>query len=478
MTIRAITWPQEGAGYGDANFMGIGYGLSAVVEDYDSVDYVSHDRSKSFTNKERTKPQDFELVWYLLNDDGRSGSIMDIAGQPHYVPPVLDVPSKQITIRLTVNDNASPVDRRDPSVSQDVTFTLNRRPCILDMFASAADPTTGNAIALSPVASGAATTDQVKARFTANLGIFDGWAIENVSWTMIPWTGAIVDQTDYLTSDPIPVDETHRRFTATLRVTWSNGSITHTDTKSKTFPLLFDKTGHDELIDTTRGRKIANVDPLTVVEENPPNWFDNRSLHWGNVISQMNNSFVYYMPSIPGLPNVDGYFDWAADLEPGRPVSARGRIYIFDDAASGSDSETVSGTYGLTVSGIDRLADTIVHEKKHRDVFVAGWGGFTDADIKYPDGTFRPRQADRTDPNGKDDRDNDTLSSAYEDANQGTFHIDKAIRFAAQRWWDGNPNLSTEEDAELIAYLWGEWDGFVVGGYDPSDWATGGRNDY
>jgi hypothetical protein len=177
------------------------------------------------------------------------------------------------------------------------------------------------------------------------------------------------------------------------------------------------------------------------------------------------------------VPNAWAVFDWAGVFAPpGHQYEQeyRGKVYIFEHPTVTlcTDANPRRSQYGVLAGGIDRVANTVTHERAHRDLWLQAynWAGFSEIEIGGP-GYWFPANAPW-------DADGDYVADFYEQLHSGDFHFSPNSPYAVERWWTGNPNASEQTDIEMHARLWGEWPGYREGSLDTQDWSAGGRQDY
>jgi hypothetical protein len=411
------------------------------------------------------------------------------------------VNSETVTVRCTIIDNDSVAARRDPDfvITPNLTFVVVRKPTINISVTPVPEDEMDIPSPASPSSSGLAANAGVRLKFevTQRAG---SWGLigTDVSWNT-HWhmgTGLVS-----LTPGRIPSNETHARYdfsaTATFKMSFYlpyppyYTYITSTDAKTRSAPLCFDKTSHHENTSTDRGQSDAPGSP-----HNPPNWFDNLPNHWGSFIGRFNetdanlqptNHIVYYAPSFLNISHLFGYTDYFADHAPrGTPdhrydPAYRGRIYLLDqnlDYKDGDSTQPASNiAYTPRAGGIDFMAQVVAHEFSHRDLFILpdNWGGFSTAQIGGigfgGPGFFYPRNPDPA----WGDEDIDAIRSTFEDLHLADYHFNRTNRFNTEQWWTGNIGLTSMEDSEMYARLWGSWL-YVNGTHDEADWSVLGRN--
>jgi hypothetical protein len=497
--------PEQNEAFANATYDLAVIGLGIRVVDYDKVTATSADGTKSFTNKERevySEPDghpNFLITWTLV---AGAGALVPTGPQPSLYAtfaPAGDFIEGNVTVRCTIQDNSNNPERRDPDVVLERTFSIVNRPTA-HVSVTAIDE--GGPPAPGPIASGFKAEEKVKLQFSvyARKG---SWHLldTDVTWTT-PWgsgSGEI-----YTTPNPIPVDEDHRRFQYSVIVIFSLPGYPpfippqySLDSRSGSQVLAFEKSGHDELNDTSRGRSshVVNNQRVDIIAD-PPNWFDNRVKHWGRVVPKINDTdnklaapdfIVYYAPRFADQPPMAvAYTDYFADHAPIGHLGEReyrGRIYVFEQNGTTGDQDPSRSLYGLRAAGIDRVAVTVQHEFMHRELWTRpfNWGGWDDDQIKDPvSGAWIPGNPAFQ----NHDKDGDYVRNTYESLNRDShFHEDN--KYSILRWWTGNPAATGNEqnrldDDEMYAQLWGEWDAarYLIGSLDGSDWSSGGRQDW
>ncbi len=480
--------PSSNDQFADSSFdPGLIY-VTVRFSDYDSVTYTSADGTTPFTNKERGLDLNADgTARYTVKiekvlPDGTKILLAPIGPPPSrtasYSPTLPEgVNEEVVTVRCTIIDNDTNPARRDLDkvVTPDLSFTIVRRPSI-NISVTPVKEDDGDVPPVgTPTSSGYAADAGVKLQFGVSQRA-GSWTLAgtDVSWTT-PWgegTGLT-----FTTPLRIPASEEHRRFsctaTATFRLVFVVPfppyvyNLAYTDTKTRSATLAFDKTGHDELNDTSRGIVEAQ-------QRNPPNWFDDRPSHWGNFISRFNeqadylqpNPFiVYYAPYLTNQAHLFGYTDYFAEHAPnGTPnhrydPAYRGRIYLLDKNLDFGDQNSSNIPYTPRAGGIDFMAQVVAHEFSHRDMFINqdNWGGFSNLQIGGPvqwggPGFFYPRSGMMD-----FDRDGDALRDSFENAHAMDFHFDRLNPYSTLQWWTGNNMLTGLDDDEMHAMLWGSW---------------------
>ncbi|NSW80285.1 MAG: hypothetical protein HPY54_14770 [Chthonomonadetes bacterium] len=396
--------------------------------------------------------------------------------------------SREITVRCTVRDVYPDVlARRDLPQTAELKFKVVNHPTIRATV-TASDGGT-------PIPSGYDANKQISLTFQvhARPPLSDNFPDENVEW-VTPWgnyTGKVVN------TGSIAPDTEHGFFNFSVTVKFSDSSNPQGEPPAPPPPgnnqppltiqrnalMAFDLLDHDEWNDTSRGRSNwgSPGQPQQDRNDNPPNWFDDRSNHWGSVIPRMNSKangdyIVHYADVVPGInlggqrKVVSAVFDWKGEYAPAAYKYApayRGRIYVFPTALYSviiqqAQQQGLLGTkYGLRTDRIDFTAMVIAHEFAHRDLFIRAWGGFSDEQIGGP-GNWWPGE-----PNSPYDADQDWVKDLYEDSpeTQQRFHFSSSSRNAILRWWTGDINTDDDRltDDEMYAQLWGEWEGYEVG---------------
>lgn len=490
-------------------------GVSVYAYDYDSVYFFSANRDEMLANRERGTSGDLWFIWEVNPGDGNIlPPIFPWSPQAIYIPPTLN-PGEQertVTLRCTVVDVSPDWSRRDQPVIITRSIRIVNRPTVhLSVYAV---DDQGNGISSTPIPSGQLLPSRL--RFTAyKRGT--SWNLESVTFDT-PW-GTYSVAPPYgesfvsFTIPALPPDESHRRFEFGASAVFSIilpppvGRIEQRDEKRMESLLGFDMTDRfslNEMIDPSRGHWIYWDEgrDVWVYDTFPvPNWFHNRSGHWGNVIPRFNEEYTYGSTSYPivhWFENDDleddrgnqivSVMDWSGEFadvvgpdQGGNRWTEpyRGRIYLSKRLITHA-AELRNETYGLVTDGIDLVARVVAHEFFHRDQFLAAWGGFSDAHIgplTLPRPTFWPGN-----PRSGYDSDGDLLRNEYEVQMHNIYHTNSADRYAVLKWWTGKQIAAGPDeyyfDAEMCARLWGEWNGYWVGSLDSQDWSVGGRQDY
>lgn len=481
-----IVFPREGETFGDRS-RGSGIRIHVRVVDYDDVTSAPADRSLTFTNRERELYAHLSAQWRITQGEGQIEPVIPEAG-PHldaiYIPPHLEGDdSMDVEVQCTISDNSPDPARRDNPVTITTRFTITKNPSIHILTCYAID-NSGRVVGL-PISSGVSGSDTVRLRFEFT-ALRNSWGILNVHWST-PWPGTVQNDWSFVTN-PVPSWEAHRLFGVSLTVTfWTSPDLIHvftySDAKTRTFPLCFRLTSHDERSDTSRGLSALGL-------YDPANWFDDCTGHWGSIIARFNEIdsnleglyVVYFVPRpFHDLPQTTlGLMDWQGVYAPNNPYneSYRGRIYLFsDNLMQYTDYQPARSMYGVVAGGIDRVANTVAHEFAHRDLWIASWGGFSAELIGGPD-AWLPG-----DPNQGIDTDLDLMPDAYERKHTDDYHFDPSSPYAVELWWLVGRNIPlvsvAQFDAEIYAQLWGEWTRYVIGSHDASDWSTpSGRQNY
>ncbi|MGC8784298.1 MAG: dockerin type I domain-containing protein [Armatimonadota bacterium] len=511
--------------------------------DYDDVTYTSSDGNVELKNREREKPSRLRAQWEIVNGGGSFAFLNPLGFDTAYIPPSLGAgeSSRQVKLRCKIwDENVTDPPRRDgnpdaippvPAAVTDVEFTLVKDPTIATIDCQAISDD-GSAVSSAPIASGAASTDCVRLRFTfsarRNKTV---WELYEVQW-QVPWPGtASGDKGEIFTTEPIQPSEPHDFFNVTVSATFRRLKPILPpppepeyeyvrDTKTRRFPLCFSKTDHDEWQNIFRGISFMG-------ERNPPNWFDAKpghDGHWGHVLEGFDGIdpnlagqyVVYYAPDAPtAVRNWHAMFDWRGVCAPPgheHSLGYRGRIYLFGGRITQpSDEAPLEYPSFLSAGGIDHVGRVVAHESAHRKLWLLpnNWEGFTEDKIGIPGWFFPGNSTAETGTGPPDefyDRDGDGVRDRYEKTSAAErYHFaapDHTLRFpnldalyryilpftySIARWWFGDQTIKNSAyiDIEMHAYLWGEWgeantpfSGFRIGSKDADDWSVGGRNDY
>ena len=541
-----VVYPSRDEKFGDDSVDDGPIPIHVHAFDYDDVTYTSADGSVELKNKERELSSRLRAEWEIVSGGGSFVFPNPLGFDAAYKPPALGTnePSRQVKLRCKIwDENANDPLRRDgnpdripplPAAVAEVEFTLVKDPTIANIHCQAIGDD-GSTVSSAPIASGAASADRVRLRFTfSTRQNKTAWELYKVQW-QVPWAGtASGDKGEVFTTEPIPSSQNHAFFSVTVVAKFRRlkpGRPPHDppqeedyeyreDTKTRTFPLCFAKTDHDEWNDMSRGESFY-------FDADPPNWFDAKpahSGHWGHVIDRFNETdsalagsyIVYYMPDRPAnyddLRRARAVFDWSGKYAPpghDYEVSYRGRIYLIGaPIIARTDSSPDSSKYGVFAGGIDRVGVTLAHEFAHRDLWLHAdnWGGFTPDKIGGPADRGGPGYFFPGTPWAKTglptdifyDKDGDCVRDRYERSAEGkTYHFlappDEDIplqdispyAFAIERWWTGDQTARERKDVEAHAGLWGEWgkegtrwNGYKVGSKDTQDWSVGGRQNY
>lgn len=281
------------------------------------------------------------------------------------------------------------------------------------------------------------------------------WSWGNQTYTGNPWH-----------IDAVPYDSDHGDNSVTCTIHWNDGGAPKSKSKSKDFKLFFDHDGHDESNDTSLGTNGLN----------PPNWFDDTSKHWGQVMENKISDLsslksagrFFYTDSVGG--GHSGQVPTEIDNSYHVPV---GSVLIAGQAGDGIGLGA-GYVYGVRASGIDSFGAIILHEMRHRWQLQQSWG-VTDQDNQQtleskigPNGTWI---FDGT----TYDKDADGMRDSWEEipvaqGGWGQVH-NQPDKFLLNKRYDGN---AFEEDNEFDADMHGTR-AWQIGSVDDQDWANNGK---
>ena len=253
---------------------------------------------------------------------------------------------------------------------------------------------------------------------------------------------------------PVPFDAEHKDYTVECTIFWKGGQKTAT----KNFKLFFSKYSFDESSDVSRG----------VNGQNPPNWFDNRPKHWGNVVPGLKDT--YYSYSIGGGATNSGIFIYKrnigykqgntnTDLPPGSIVITD---YASNSISASNDYPNVKDTF----VGIDAVAAIVRHEMRHKWQLEQSWGGYDQAHIGM-NGIWVGNRSFSY------DRDGDHIKDDWEFTQWG-----QKITEPDEHYLTKKAGLPLQADNEYDADINGT-NTWIIGTLDSQDWSdTGKQSDY
>ncbi len=209
-----------------------------------------------------------------------------------------------------------------------------------------------------------------KVRLEADIEVPAGYEVTKCSWTgdLTPGEGkpnnnCLYEYTPNTGAGPAVNTYGEKNVTLTIAYRHKDSGTTGQASREHTYKVFFEKTGDDD------GDSI-------------PNWVE----YWGDdgAVPAMNDSDVYYNPSLSGF---------------GRFTPSNGHIE-YGPSAAGSESQytipSAPNCPGASLgggSGIDEVALTIAHEKRHKEIWSNWqpggiWVGWTDSDEGKPSASY------------------------------------------------------------------------------------------
>ena len=250
---------------------------------------------------------------------------------------------------------------------------------------------------------------------------------------------------------PVPFNATHKDYTVECTIFWNGGQKTAT----KDFKLFFSKGGFDESSDVSRG----------VNGQNPPNWFDNRPNHWGEVVPGLSDA--WYSHSLGGTATNSGVFIYRKgigyrqgnttnDIPPGSIVITS---YAAGTIAPSKDYPYIKDTF----VGIDAVAAIVKHELRHKWQHEQSWGGYDQAHIGM-NGVWVANAS------LSHDKDGDYIKDSWEvtEWRQSPENPDKYLLSRK----DKRPILQADNEYDADMRGTNEWE---IGILDSKDWSDDGK---
>ena len=456
--IAKFVWPPEG------NYCLLppnpGIRCRIMVMDYDEFS-LRNNQGMTLKNLEETNPSQFQIHWMVVPKEAGSFSHTSGWNVVFYPNPYYNGgKGGKVTLVATIMDNDALAERQDPTTQVVRTINLVPKPAIHQIGIEVI--TCDDTVILRdiPISSGESTNSKVKLRLTGIAALPTPFYVTSEEW-LTPW-GKFTNNP--IITDIINHNESHKNVKIIYTFTWENSVTGETGADSKSFevPICFWRgNAFDEWLNSPRGyTQLGNV------YHEPPNWFDARPKHWADVVTELKENFVYYRHSYPDSVSL---FDWSGEFDPlgESRLEYRGRVYVFSTAATWSGEDD----YRLTARGIDLCGSALLHEIRHKIVFEAAWGGYTDSHLKFPDGRWKPFSGEPG-----VDRDADGISDDYEKANESSgWHYDD--QFGMHKWFDGYPGPNWITDLEFDAIIRGEYN-YICGSNDLMDWCHDGKQSW
>lgn len=317
----------------------------------------------------------------------------------------------------------------------------------------------------NPITSGYQNTPAASLDFNATISDPEdkvtsvNWSWGNQTYVGNPWH-----------IDAVPYDMEHGLQSVTCTIHWEDDGTPKSKSKSKDFKLFFDHAGHDESNETTYGKSGTGS------SLNPPNWFDDTSKHWGQVmenkisgLSALKGAGRFFYTDTAGGSH-SGIVPVAINNSHGVPVCS---VLIANKA--GKEIAPSSGyVYTALASGIDSFGAVILHEMRHRWQLQQSWGITDQDDEQTLESKIGPNGTWIFDGNIYD-RDSDGMRDSWEalSPEQGGWGQDAKApdKFLLNKRYDGN---TFEQDNEFDADMNGArtWQ---IGSADDQDWANNGK---
>lgn len=287
------------------------------------------------------------------------------------------------------------------------------------------------------------------------------WSWGNQTYTGNPWH-----------IDAVPYDMEHGPQSVTCTIHWEDNGTAESKSKSKDFKLFFDYDGHDESNDTTYGKSNIGI-PL-----NPPNWFDDTSNHWGQVmeskitggqnhesLSDLKSAGRFFYVDAVGESSHSGIVPVDINNSYGVPVCS----VLIANKAGKEIAPDSSYVYTPIAIGIDSFGAVIMHEMRHRWQLQQAWG-ITDGDSEQTLKSKIGRNGTWIFDGTTYDVDADGMKDSWEVAHWGQL-AGQPNKFLLNQQYDGN---SFEQDNEFDADMNGAriWQ---IGSVDDQDWANNGK---